>query len=183
MFARARLSRSVFLQLATDSSHPPCFHSLKVYLFLVAATLQQAVAPPQYSPARPEKVTLLRVKASAFGGEQQVRVTADSIIVDKRTGEESTHYAQAITAAEHAHVVAPFNQVYLSRLKPSYEGQGAPTDAMGFELFIQKGEKVKKVWIYMAYLRPLYLFSNRLNLLLPPTYRLAYNKQYFTYKR
>lgn len=154
---------------------------MKVCLFLLAAILQEAVAQPQYSSHRPEKVTLLRVEASAFGEEQEFRVTADSIIVDKRTGPEHMHHAQAITAEEHNNLLAPFNKVYLSSLKSSYEGYGAPDDGRKFELFIHKGEAVKSVRIYMYKLMPMYLFSNRLNLLLPPKYRLEYNKQYFDY--
>jgi hypothetical protein len=154
---------------------------MKVYLFLLAGIIQQALAQPQASHHGPEQVTLLRIEASAFGEEQEFQVTADSLIVDKRTGSEHAHHTQAITAEERSNLLEPFNKVYLSSLKSSYEGYGAPDDAMAFELFIHKGRKVKSVRVYMYKLLPMYLFSNRLNLLLPPKYRMAYNKQYFTY--
>jgi hypothetical protein len=51
---------------------------------------------------------------------------------------------------------------------------------MTFELFIQKGKKTKNIRIYMYKLLPMYTFSTRLNLLLPPRYHIGYNKQ-FTY--
>jgi hypothetical protein len=178
------MKRKVFLCTAAGISYYHCLYTMKVCLFLVpilAGITQKAVGQQQYQARRPAKVTLLRVEASALGETQQFRVTADSVLVDKQTGSAHTHYAQALTAAERANVVAPFNRVYLSSLQSSYEGYNAPTDGMTFELFIYKGETVKSVRIYKYKLRSLYLFSNRLNLLLPPKYQLEYNHYYFTY--
>jgi len=156
---------------------------MKASFFLLVGITQLALAQQQASHPKPEKVTLLRVEASSLGYRQKVRVTADSLIVDEQVHSEPaqhTRYARALTAEEHDNLLAPFNRVYLSSLKSSYEGSNAPDDAMTFELFIQKGEKTKDIRIYMYKLLPMYTFSTRLNLLLPPRYHIGYNKQ-FTY--
>jgi hypothetical protein len=159
---------------------------MKFYFFLLAGITQPALVQPQASHPKPEKVTALCVEASSLGYRQVVRVTADSLIVYEQVHSEPTqyiHYARALNAKEHDDLLAPFNRIYLSSLQSSYEGNNAPDDGMTFQLFIQKGKKAKSVRIYMYKLLPMYVFSTRLNLLLPPRYRIAYNKQYFNYLR
>jgi hypothetical protein len=141
-----------------------------------------AAGQPQHAPA---KVTLLRIEGSgAFGEKQSFTVTADSVLVDKMAnadgGGHRTHYARALTPTQHDDLLSPFNRVYLSTLKLSYEGRNTITDDVTFGLFIHKGEAVKYVQVYRYKLMPFYVFSQKLNRLLPRTFRLDYNESYFT---
>jgi hypothetical protein len=131
-------------------------------------------------PKHLAKVTFLRVRASEFGYEQEVRVSADSGIVDIKAGEDHhTHYARAVTNEEYEELVAPFSNRYLSSFKDSYEAPSMIDDTMGFGIFIHKGEEVKYIGIHQYKLALMYLFSNRLNKLLPVAFRLPYTDSYF----
>jgi hypothetical protein len=127
-------------------------------------------------------VTLLRVEGHAFGENHAFKVTADSVLVDKMEsaegGNHRTHYARALTSGQRDDLLSSFNCVYLSTLKPAYEGRNAPTDDMTFGVFIHKGAAVKYVQVYCYKLMPLYVFSQKLNRLLPPAFRLGYNESY-----
>jgi len=150
-------------------------------LLLCLAGPLAVVAQPRRAPAQ---VTLLRVEAHAFGEQQSVTVTADSVLVTKvlntEDGDQRTRYARALTAPEHAALLAPFNRVYLSALRPAYEGRNAPTDDVTFGLFLHKGAVVKYIRIYRYKLAPFYAFSTQLNLFVPPAFQLGYTERYFT---
>ncbi len=124
------------------------------------------------------------MEAHAFGEQQNVTVTADSVVVTKvlstEDGNQQTRYARALTAPEHDALLSPFNRVYLSALWPAYEGRNAPTDDVTFGLFIHKGAVVKYVSIYRYKLVPFYAFSNQLNRLVPTAFQLGYTESYFT---
>jgi hypothetical protein len=145
--------------------------SLATFLVSTATTIAQ--------PKHPAKVTFLRVGASEFGYEQEVRVSADSVIVDINAGTTHTHYARAVTSKEYEELVAPFSSRYLSSFKDSYETPSMDSHAMGFGIFIHKGEEVKYIGIYKYKLKSMYLFSSRLNKLLPLAFRLPYTDSYF----
>jgi hypothetical protein len=140
-----------------------------------------AIAQPQHAPA---KVTMLRVEGHAFGENHRFTVTADSVLVDKivsaEGGKHRTRYALALMPAQHDDLLSSFNRIYLSTLKPAYEGLNTPTDGMTFGLFIHKGEVVKYVEVYRYKLTPLYVFSQKLNHLLPHAFQLDYNGSYFS---
>lgn len=72
----------------------------KIAISLVLFLLSTATAIAQ--PKHPAKVTFLRASAGEFGYDQEVRVTADSVIVDIQVGEGyPTHYARAVTSDEY----------------------------------------------------------------------------------
>jgi len=150
-------------------------------LLLCLAGSLAAVAQSRTAPA---KVTLLRVEEHGFGEQQDVTITADSVLVTKvlstEDGHNHTRYARALTPQEHDALLAPFNRVYLSALKPDYEDPYAPTDDVTFGLIIHKGAVVKRIEIYRYKLAPFYAFSIQLNRLLPPAFQLGYTKSYFT---
>jgi hypothetical protein len=131
-------------------------------------------------PKHPAKVTFLRAGAGEFGYGQEVRVSADSVLVDINVGTAPpTHYARAVTREEYQELVAPFSASYLSSFKDHYEAPSMDSDDMGFDIFIHKGAAVKHISIYKYKLATMYLFSKRLNKLLPLVFRFPYTASYF----
>lgn len=152
--------------------------NLLTVLLYLAGLLPTVVQSP------PAKVTLLRVEGSAFGEEEVFTITADSVLVDKvfllEDGDQRRHYRRALTSQQHDDLLSSFNSIYLSQLKSNYERRGAQSHMMSYAVFIHKGEAVKHMSIYGYKLTPFYVFSQKLNRLLPHAFQLdSYNGSYF----
>ena len=149
------------------------------WLLFSGLTMVPALAQ---SPVRHSQVPVTELLVLEIGFAQKNRfvVTSDSIRVDFMMGTEAgdarTHYARTLTHRERDWLLASVDQLYLSRLRPTYEGPSDITDGYTYAFSIRKGAYLKETRLFDYSLRPLVIFTRRLNTLLPPTLRLFYNK-------
>ena len=134
------------------------------------------------SLARHSQVPVTDVLVLEWGFAQKNRfvVTADSIRVDFNMGTDAgdsrTHFARALTRRERDQLLASLDQLYLSRLRPSYEGHSDLSDGYNYAFSIRKGEYLKETRLTNYSLAPLLAFTHRLNALLPSAFRLSYGQ-------
>jgi hypothetical protein len=135
------------------------------------------------SLARRSQVPVTDVLVLEWGFAQTNRfvVTADSIRVDFNmgtdTGDARTHFARALTRAERDRLLASLNRLYLSRLRPSYEGHSDLEHGYSYDFSIRKGKHLKESRLTNYSLAPLLAFTHRLNALLPPSFRISSGQQ------
>ena len=141
------------------------------------------VSASAQSLARHSQVPVTDVLVLEWGFAQKNRfvVTADSIRVDFNMGTDAgdarTHFARALTRPERDRLLASLDQLYLSRLRPSYEGYSGLEHGYSYDFSIRKGEYLKETRLTNYSLAPLLAFTHRLNALLPPTFRISYGQQ------
>ena len=121
--------------------------SLACWLLVGGLTTVPASAQ---SLARHSQVPVTDVLVLEWGFAQKNRfvVTADSIRVDFNMGTDAgdsrTHFARALTRRERDQLLASLDQLYLSRLRPSYEGHSDLSDGYDYAFSIRKGEYLKE---------------------------------------
>lgn len=157
----------------------PALNTLAGWLIFSGLTTVPAWAQ---TPARRSQVNVTQLLVLEWGFAQTNRyvVTADSLWVEFTMGTDEgtqrTHYTRALTLNERNRLLAPFDQLYLSRLRPLYEGVSDITDGYNYDLSIRKGEYLKETRLIDYSLGPMLTFSHRLNALLPPAFRLSYGQ-------
>ena len=153
-------------------------NTLAACLLVSGLTASPAVA--QSSAHRSSvKVTELLVLEWCSVGTNRFVMTADSIRViqrDQLPEDPQTHYARALTRGERDRLLAPLDQLYLSRLRPTYEGISDLSDGCNYDFSIRKGEYIKETRLINYSLGPFLTFTHRLNALLPPAFRLFYGQ-------
>ena len=114
---------------------------------LLVGGLKASPAVAQSSAHRNSvKVTELLVLEWCPVGTNQLVVTADSIrVIQGQLPEDlQTHYARALSRGERDRLLAPLDHLYLSRLRPTYEGVSDLSDGCDYDFSIRKGEYLKE---------------------------------------
>lgn len=147
---------------------------------LLAGGLTVSLAVTQPSAHRSfVKVIELLVLDRCFVGANRFVVTTDLIRVIQRgqlPEAPQTHYTRAMTRGERDRLLAPLDQLYLSRFRPTHEGISDLSDGWHYDLSARTGGYLKETRLINYSPSPFLTFPHRLNALLPPVFRFFYGQ-------
>jgi len=148
---------------------------------LLLIVVSPAIAQHLTVSVAPEKVTQLQLFVSVpFGMDREYLVTPDSLLINIKTIEGHIHFAKALTSSEHEILLSSFSKIYLSSIKSSYRPRATGVaDAAIYNITLVKGKTTKKTSVCFVRWEPLYVFSKKLNRLLPADFKINYTTTYF----
>lgn len=131
----------------------------------------------------PQKVTQIRVIESVFAETHEFVITTDSIkisfVEQADGGNHRSRFMKALSLEERNQLFASFDNVYLSNVKPLYEGKTSVSHDWIYDVLITKNADVKATRIFKFKYLPMYAFCKKLNQIVPEPFRISYTEKYF----